>query len=294
MEILTFNGIPGSGKTLHATQYALKHFQRENGFLRRFLTYMVALLPGKLGKKAKIRKEYIDSFPHHRVNNVYSTYPILLDKKRKIYSLKWSIWDFVGNKYSYLPGALFVNDEIQLYVDSDEYDDRVVKKYISYVAKFMQSARHFGCEGIILCTQHPSRLFKKARNVASGFVQHKKMFVLPIFKLGWIKTIQYYILEDYGKYIPKSHEERKKVTFEFKKKVVFMNFNKVFSAYDSRYLAEYNYNKPLFPSVPYESLKMSYNDIAPIFDKDLKLSEKAVRRSASAPATAGEESRGFH
>ena len=264
MEILCFSGIPGSGKTLDATYTALKHYRSENGLFKRILPILVSKLPGKLGEKAREKVDYRKTFPYGMINNVYSTYPILLDKKRQIYSLKWSIWNF-DNQWSFLPNALFINDEIQLYVDSDEYDDRVKKKYIAFVAKFMQSARHFGCSGIILCTQHPSRLFKKARNVASGFVQHKKMVVLPIFKVGFIKTMQYFILEDYGKYVPQSKEERKKLTFEYKKKIKFMNFNKVFSSYDSRYLAEFNYHKPLYPSIPYESLKMTYEDIAPIF-----------------------------
>lgn len=281
MEILSFNGIPGSGKTLDATYEALRHYRRQNRALKRYLVYAIALIPGKLGDKARVKRDYIYSFPHHRINNVYSTYPILLDKKKQIYSLKWSLWDF-NNQYSFLPDALFINDEIQLYVDSDEYDDKVKKKYISFVAKFMQSARHFGCSGIILCTQHPSRLFKKARNVASGFVQHKKMFVLPILHVGFIKTIQYFILEDYGKYIPKSREERKKLPFEYKKKIKFMNFNKVFKSYDSRYLAEYNYKKPLYKSIPYTSLKMEYEDIAPIFEQE----GRAVGGGALAPATA--------
>lgn len=280
MEILCFSGIPGSGKTLDSTYESLRHYRRQNRALKRYFAYAFALIPGRLGKNARMKRDYIRSFPYNRINNVYSTYPILLDKKRQIYSLKWSIWDF-DNKHSFLPDALFVNDEIQLYVDSDEYDDKIKKKYISYVAKFMQSARHFGCSGIILCTQHPSRLFKKARNVASGFVQHKKMFVLPIFKIGFIKTIQYFILEDYGKFIPKSREERKKLPFEYKKKIKFMNFNKIFNSYDSRYLAQYNYEKPLYPSLPYKSLKMEYKDIAPIFEQD-----GAVGGGASAPATA--------
>ena len=287
MEILCFSGIPGSGKTLDATNEALRHYRSENGLFRRILPILLSKLPGKLGEKGRDRLNYIHSFPHNRINNVYSTYPILLDKKRKIYSLKWSIWNF-DNQWSFLPNAIFINDEIQLYVDSDEYDDKTKKKFISFVAKFMQSARHFGCKEIILCTQHPSRLFKKARNVASGFVQHKKMFIIPLLKVGFLKTIQYFILEDYGKYIPKDHEERKKLPFEYKKKVKFMNFNKVFSSYDSRYLAEFNYQKPLYPSVSYSSLKMSYEDIAPIFEQD-----GAVRRGANAPANSSNSS-GFY
>lgn len=262
MEILLFNGIPGSGKTLDATYEALQHYKKENNRFKYFVYYTFS----KLGvKSAKDKIDYYKSFPYGRINNVYSSYPILLDKKRKIYSNKWSIFDF-NNKYSFYPNAIFIDDEIQLKIDSDEYKDKDKNKIISFIAKFMQSARHFGCSKIILCTQHPSRAFKKCRNVASGFVQHKSMFIIPLLQVGFIKTIKYFTLEDYGKYIPKSREERKKLPFEYKKGIKFMNFRKVFEAYDSRYLAKYNYSKPLLNKGKYKELKVEYNDLVGYFE----------------------------
>ena len=192
MEILCYSGIPGSGKTLDATYEALRHFKRENSIVRKSIYLILSKLPGKIGKPFKDKIAYYKCFPHGLINNVYSSYPILLDKKHNIYSHKWSIYAFSG-KWSFLPNALFVDDEIQLKVDSDEYSDPEVKKIIAKIAKFCQSARHFGCSKIIVCTQHPSRLFKKLRNVASGFVQHKSMFMLPILHFGFIKTIRYYL-----------------------------------------------------------------------------------------------------
>lgn len=262
MEILIYSGIPGSGKTLHATYDALKHFKRENRVLKRFFCFLFS----KLGSKsARSKLSYYNNFPYCKINNVYSSFPILLDKKRHIYSNKWSIFDF-NNKWSFLPNAYFVEDEIQLKIDSDEYKDKDKNVIISRIAKFMQSARHFGCSGISICTQHPSRAFKKCRNVASGFVQHKSMFILPVLKFGFLKTTKYFLLDDYGKYVPKSREERKKLPFEFKKKLVFMNFNKVFSSYDSRYLSNYNYNKPLLKKGTYTSLKVDYSELVSYFE----------------------------
>lgn len=269
MDILDYSGIPGSGKTLDGTYEALRHFRKENSKLKKFVYILCSKIPGKIGNKSFSKLEYYKIFPYGKINNVYSSYPILLDKKRQIYSNKWSIYDF-NNKWSFYPNALFIDDEIQLKVDSDEYKDKEKNDKISYIAKFMQAARHFGCNKIILCTQHPSRLFKKARNVVSGFVQHKSMFIIPIINIGFIKTITYYTLEDYGKYIPKDRQERKKLTFEYKKKTKFMNFNKVFKAYDSRYLSNYNYNKPLINKGTYDSLKVDYNDLLPYFEGDLK------------------------
>lgn len=265
MEILDFSGIPGSGKTLTATYVALNHFKKENSILRKSIYLIFSKIPGKLGQVGRDQIKYYNSFPHGKINNVYSSYPILLDKKHNIYSHKWNVFAFNGN-WSFLPNALFIDDEIQLKIDSDEYDDKEKKKIIAKIAKFCQAARHFGCKQIIFTTQHPSRLFKKMRNVASGFIQHKSMFMLPILHIGWIKTIRYFILEDYGKYIPRDRKERKKLPFEYKKKVIFMNFNKVFNAYDSRYLAKYNYDKPLYDKGCYTNKKVDYNDLVSYFE----------------------------
>lgn len=267
MEILIYSGIPGSGKTLHATYDALKHYRKENSPIKKGFYVLFSKLPGKIGNKAKDKLEYYKMFPFEKINTVYSSYPILLDKKRQIYSHKWSIFDF-NNKWSFLPNAIFIDDEIQLKIDSDEYKDKAKNKIISYIAKFCQSARHFGCKEIILCTQHPSRAFKKIRNVASGFVQHKSMFVLPVLKIGFIKTIKYFIIDDYGKFVPKSREERKKLTFEYKKKTIFMGFRKIFNSYDSRYLSNYNFNKPLYNRGTYNSMKVDYEDLLPYYEGD--------------------------
>lgn len=267
MEILCYSGIPGSGKTLHATSDALKHFKKENNPIKKAFIYSFSFLPGSLGSKFRDKKRYYKSFPYSKINNIYSNYPILLDKKKNIYSNKFSIFD-LDNSCSFYPNALFIVDEIQLFIDSDEYRDKKKNYTVSFIAKFMQSARHFGCYGIILCTQHPSRLFKKARNVASGFIQHKKIFKFPLVNLGWIKTIRYFILEDYGKFIPKDREARKMLPFEFEKHIVFMNFNKVFKSYDSRYLAKYNYKKPLSNKGVYSDKKVSYEDLVGVFEGD--------------------------
>lgn len=273
MEILNFCGIGGSGKTLDATNEALKHYKRENNLIKKGVYVLCSHFPGKLGKKSKEKLSYYNIFPYGKINNVYSSYPILLDHKRNIYSNKWSIFDF-NNKYSFLPNAIFIDDEIQLKIDSDEYDDPIQKEEIKKIAKFMQSARHFGCNKIIITSQHPSRVFKKARNVTSQFVKHAKLIKLG--SVGFIKRISYFLLEDYGKYIPKKKRLRKMLSFDFKISYSFINYNKVYASYDSRYLANYNYKKPLYDKGTYTSLKMNYEDLAPFFEgkKDKKQVKK--------------------
>lgn len=261
MEILNFCGIGGSGKTLDATNEGIKHYKRENRLIKRCI---YNLLSG-VSVKAKNKVLYYKRFPQGRINNVYSSYPILLDPKRQIYSNRWSIFDF-NNKYSFLPNAVFIDDEIQLKIDSDEYEDKTKKKEIAKIAKFMQSARHFGCNKIILTTQHPSRVFKKARNVSSQFVKHAKLIKIPILNVGFIKRVSYFLLDDYGKYIPRDRQLRKQLTFDFKKKLVFINFNRVFKSYDSRYLSNYNYDQPLYDKGTYKSLKVDYKDLVSYFE----------------------------
>lgn len=267
MEILCFSGIPGSGKTLDATYEALRHYKKENNELKKIVIYLLAKLPGKIGNKARIKKSYYEFFPYGKINTIYSNYPILLDKKLNIYSYKWDLYSF-NNKWSYLPNAMFIQDEIQLLVDSDEYADTSKKYKIAYIARFMQSARHFGCKSIILCTQHPSRLFKKGRNVSSEFVKHSRIFKIPFLNIGFIKRISYYTLDDYGKFIPKHKEARKQLSFDFKKKTRFVNFNKVFNSYDSRYLSNYNFRKPLYSLDTYTSKKVDYDDLVVLFEGD--------------------------
>ena len=64
--ISVISGLPGKGKNVYATYLAKKHYQRENSLISRL-------------------KRSLRHCPS-RINNVYSTYPILLDKRRKIYS----------------------------------------------------------------------------------------------------------------------------------------------------------------------------------------------------------------
>src|SRR5574344_24767 len=113
MSLIALNGVPGSGKTLNATRIALKHYEKENNFIKYGLFYILSKIPNN---KLKVNFEYYKRFPYHKINNVYSNYPILLDKKKNIYSNKIDFWD-LNNDYSFEPNSLIIIDEIQLYVD---------------------------------------------------------------------------------------------------------------------------------------------------------------------------------
>lgn len=63
MEILIYSGIPGSGKTLDATNDALKHFKKENNLIKKIAVTVLA----KLGVvKAKDKLNYYKLFPHRK------------------------------------------------------------------------------------------------------------------------------------------------------------------------------------------------------------------------------------
>ena len=133
--VLTINGIPGSGKNVLATHLAIKHYKKENFILRRFIRLIL-----------------------HRstfVNNIYSSYPILLKKgskkKTPVYSNRCTIYDLIPyNRFQ--KNALIIIDETQAFYDSEEYKD-----FPKDIAVFNQFHRHFGISNIIYIT----RLAKK-------------------------------------------------------------------------------------------------------------------------------------
>ncbi len=262
MAVICSCGVPGSGKTLDTTRLAIKHYKKANNILKKIFIFTLAKF--KVKKFILLRDNYF-RFPYHKINNVYTNYPVLLDKKHNIYSQYSDIWD-LNNDYSFEPHSLIINDELQLRVDSDEYKDKEKNKKISDIAKFLQSHRHFGIDNIILVSQHPSRIFKKARNVTERFDKHYKLFKIPFTNYSIMKIISYYNFDDYGKHIPKDREERKKLPFDYSKKTIIFNHKKVFKSYDSRYLAKYNYDKPLINKGKYNNLKIDKEKLYEIFN----------------------------
>lgn len=209
---------------------------------------------------------YYKIFPHKKINNVYSSFPILLDKKLDIWSNKISLFDF-NCDYSFLPNSLMIIDEVQLFVDSDEYGDKIKKKLISKIAKFLQSHRHFGVKQILYISQSPSRIFKKARNITIGYLKLFKIINLP-FGISIMRGIIYYDFEYYGRYIPRDRDERKKLPFEYKRVTKVYLRSSLFNSYDSRYLSNYNYNKPLLNRGLWNDYKVDYDYLKVMFEEN--------------------------
>lgn len=238
--VRTINGIPGSGKNVIATHEAIKHYKKTNSFLRRAIRRIA-----------------------HRniwVNNVYSTYPILLrkgTKKRKpVYSNRVSFFDLVPQN-RFLPQSLIIIDEAQVVYDSEEF-----KEFPKDIATFNQFHRHFGIDDIIYITQHPSRLLKKLRVLVSEFDRVKTFILIPFIKLAIINLVQYYEFDDYGKY---NHPKKEAKTYDVNNKLVIFFARRVFNAYDSTYMRVLNINSPLFDSGQYDSLELSSREIQYVF-----------------------------
>lgn len=239
MSVISINGLPGKGKTLTATMIALKHYKKENSSLKKLIR--------------KIKKEEVI------LNNVYSNYPILLNKRKKIYSNRVSIYD-LKNQYSFKPNSLIIIDEIQLFYDSDEF-----KTFPRIIANFNQAHRHFLVKDIIYISQHPSRVVKKLRNVVSEYYRIKTKIMIPILKIGIITARITYEFEDYEASFTKDKELRK--LKDIKSKIFFVNFRKVFKAYDTIYLLPLNIDKPQINKGTYNDLFLPNEDKNMIEDK---------------------------
>ena len=234
--ISVISGLPGRGKNIYATSLAKRHYKRENAVIRRLVR--------------RIRHE--KTF----VNNVYSTYPILLDRRRKIYSNVVTLND-LDNSYRFEYGALIIIDEVQSFYDSDEFKDFPKK-----IAVFNQFHRHFNVDDIYYITQHPSRLVKKLRNVACRFIKIRKFLVIPFFQIGFMYMTDYFEFEDYGKW---HHPSKEQKTYDVRNRFVLFNARSVFNSYNSKYLQVLNIDKPLYSKGTFKGTDLSLEEVFKIY-----------------------------
>lgn len=229
MSVIYIGGVPGTGKTLFATYLMRRKFRKENNIFKRLFT----------------KKRYV---------NIFSNYPIKLDKSR--YSYKCSLDTF--NLYSkHVPDCDFVLDEFQAYFDSLDY-----KNFPKKVRTNFQFHRHFGIHDIYLISQHPSRIVKQARILINEFYQIVKFIKLP-FGIGIFRFNIYYNFEDYGRSVNVKKED---VQYDFKKKIKFFKYKKVFNSYDTKYLRALVDNKDYVSTDCYSSNNLSYEEITSNFN----------------------------
>lgn len=236
--ITIISGIPGVGKNVYATYIAKKHFKRENNFIRRLI------------RSIKHQDKYF--------NNIYTTYPILLksSKKGDIYSNIVSLFDLDG-KHSFKKNAVIIVDEVQAFIDSDEYKD-----FPKSIATFNQFHRHFDISSIYYISQHPSRVAKKLRNVTFSFLKIRRLFVIPIIKIAFVYLSTYYEFDDFGKWHHPSKEMR---TYDVKNKLVWFNARSIFASYHSKYLNVLNKDKPLLDRGTFSYIDLTKEELNSIY-----------------------------
>ncbi len=240
--ITCVNGIPGSGKNVLVTKICLHHYKKTNNSIRRLIR--------------KIKKEPI------WINNIYSTYPILLKKtkKEKVYSNIVTIYDLVPNN-RFLNHAVIVIDETQAFYDSEDH-----KEFPKEIAIFNQFHRHFGIDDIYYVSQHPSRIMKKLRILACEFDKIKRFICIPFIHLAFMHIVRYFEFDDYGKY---NHPKKEAKTYDVKNKYMLFFAGKVFKAYDSKYLKVLNIDKPLYNRGMFRKLDLSEKEIKYIYRDNL-------------------------
>lgn len=240
--VIALSGIPGSGKNVRATYLAKKHFRKQNNIVRKIIR--------------KVKHEPI------LINNVYTTYPILLKKyskksgKKNIYSNKVTIYDLVPDN-RFLKHACIIIDEAQAFYDSEEH-----KIFPKEIATFNQFHRHFDIDNIYYISQHPSRLLKKLCVLASEFDKVKTFINIPFINIGFMHIVVYYERDDYGKY---NHPKKEAKTYDVKNRFRIFRTKSVFKSYDSKYLRVLNEDKPLYDKGEFESLTLSEEDIRLIY-----------------------------
>lgn len=240
--VTIISGIPGSGKNVRATYIAKKHFKKENSLIRRIIRKL-------------FHKEII-------INNVYTTYPVLLkkyskrSKKKNIYSNRVTLFDLVPDN-RFKKNALIIIDETQAFYDSEEHKD-----FPKEIAVFNQFHRHFDISDIYYISQHPSRIMKKLRILACEFDKIKTFINIPFINIGFMHIVSYFEFDDYGKY---NHPKKEAKTYDVKNHYKLFLTGKVFKSYNSKYLRVLNEDKPLYDKGTFNYLSLSEREIRYIY-----------------------------
>lgn len=226
MSVIAICGLPGTGKTLFSTYLMCKKYKKENRWFRCLL-----------------RKGSLN-------NNVFSNYPIKLNKKH--YSNQVSLYDLKKYKKWYMDSDI-VLDEFQLYCDSIDF-----KNFPSKVRNFFQLHRHFGVNNIYVLSQDPSRIVKQVRVLICEYYEIVKFFKIPFLGIGMFRYNIFYNDEDYGKSVKVKKED---VQYKFKKRIRFVRYKKIYKAYNTKYMRCLVDNEPYFERNEFKDKYMSMSEV---------------------------------
>ncbi len=243
MSVTAVCGLPGSGKSLFTTYLMVKHYKKINRF------------------KSKKKK----------VNCIYSNFPVKLDKNH--YSKPIGLFD-INLQHSWEPGSVIGIDEVQLYFDSLEF-----KEFPKSIRNAFQLHRHFGIKDIYVNSQHPSRIVKQLRVLISQFYDVVGFIKIPFTPFAIFRYNIYYNADDFGKSV---NVKKSDVSYKFTKKILIINYKKVYKAYDTIYMNNLVSDKPKFDSSEFISKLMSKDDIDNTFCINDEADEDIMKKSKKA------------
>lgn len=231
MSVIALCGLPGSGKTFYATYLMRQHYKKENNIFKRLFF------------KKKI------------FNNVYSNYPIKLDRNH--YSNSISL-DDLNFSHSYKQDSDVVLDEAQSYYDSLEYKD-----FPKEQRNFFQFHRHFGIKDIFVISQDPSRIPKQIRALCCEFYDITRKICIPILGICFLRFNVYYKNDDFGKSV---QVKRTEVPYKFKKCYKFFFYKKVYKSYDTKYMSKLLEGKEIIKNKEFNNRSLTKDDIYKLFN----------------------------
>lgn len=254
MAIICYSGLPGTGKTASATHYAVKKYKRDN---RKLVLLIRHFRNSEIQIKDKFKlkvlsKYYLDQY---KVNLLYSNYPILLDKKNRVFSNVVKPNDLTMI-YQFPKRSSIIIDETQRYYDSREF-----KKFPKEIGVFFQHHRHADIIDIILVTQHPRRLDNKMRDLAEVFRKYRMFVKIPLLPLIFCTYTNYYEFEEYGKF---NHVKKEMRSYDYDNHIRIMLTDKIFSRYESKYFKVIFEQLTNIVSRPFISKDLSFDDIKAI------------------------------
>lgn len=261
MSVIFVGGVPGSGKTLFCTSIAKSKFKKENLFRRKKnrINNVFTNFPVQLTNYFRKRKKY-----KKQVVKAYDENGKLLKKVDyrdvNFYSRSTTLMDF-NIYHKYIPDSIYIFDEFHAMFDSLEFKDFPKK-----IQKTFQFHRHFGIKDIYVVCQHPSRLVKQVRVLVDEFYQIKKFIKIPFIGVGMFKYVIYYNFEDYGKSTKVKKED---VQYDFKCKLKFVKYKKLFKSYDTKYMKALVEEENYYETIPYNCLSLSKEDILRNFNMKL-------------------------
>lgn len=253
MSVITITGRVGRGKTLNMTNEACMKFRSDNSLFSR------------------LKRDYVYT------NNIFSNYPIKLKSSKKKFSYydenkniveimlnnKIKRYELFSNhlrlfdmhsRYDFGSGASFYIDEFQAQYDSMDYKD-----FPDCIAHFFQHHRHLEYNDIFTNSQSLSRIIKRVLVLSAEYWEIKRFYNL----FGIIGLCKYKITYDLVAGSETKLIAESMIEMTFKNRVILLK--PLFKAYDTKYLRGLKDGAELYKKVPWQSLKMSRDDIIATF-----------------------------